>query len=275
MFDLLKTDLKRALKDKLFLVLCIIAGAFAIFTPLLYKGLFTLLEIDAASMQELEMLGLGINAKSMFFQSFSLGNNFGLILPIFVAIILCKDFGHGTIRNKIICGKSRGCIFLSLFLTAAILLCGFIFAHATLTLLISLLFFNYQATGFGAGDFGYLMASIGFELLVYLLVTALLVFFIVQMKNVGLAIVMYFVVSFGMIIVGSITQTMGMFVEPTAVSYDILRFFNTANAFATTAIGNGTSYALKDVLSLLLPNAALATLLAFLGYAAFKKKDIK
>ena len=116
MIDLLKTDLKRAVKDKLFIVICIIAGAFAIITPLLYKVIFVVLKFDEEAMQELEMLGMGImNAKSIFFSSFSLGNNFGLILPIFVAIILCKDFSNGTIRNKIICGKSRTSIYFSLF----------------------------------------------------------------------------------------------------------------------------------------------------------------
>ena len=37
MRDLLKADLKRAWKDKLFLILCILAGVFAVSTPLLYK----------------------------------------------------------------------------------------------------------------------------------------------------------------------------------------------------------------------------------------------
>ena len=41
MFKLLKTDFKRILCDKLFMVLCIIGGAFAVFTPVLYKVLFT------------------------------------------------------------------------------------------------------------------------------------------------------------------------------------------------------------------------------------------
>ena len=44
MFNLLKMDLKRLFKDKLFLVLCILAGVFALITPLLYKGLFALME---------------------------------------------------------------------------------------------------------------------------------------------------------------------------------------------------------------------------------------
>lgn len=74
MADLLKADLKRSFKDKLFMVICIIAGAFAVVTPLLYKGIIAMLEVESGTMAELEMLGLGINAKAMFFSSFSLGD---------------------------------------------------------------------------------------------------------------------------------------------------------------------------------------------------------
>jgi ABC-type transport system involved in multi-copper enzyme maturation permease subunit len=221
------------------------------------------------------MLGLGIDAKTMLFSSFSLSNNFGLILPIFVAIILCKDFGGGTIRNKIICGKSRGSIYLSMLTTCTILMLGFIMAHALLTLLVSLIFFDYQATEFTASDFGYLMASLGLEVLIYLMVAALLTFFIVYMKNSGLSIVMYFVIMFVMTIIGSITMTVIMFADPEATSYKILEFLNTANAFTTTAIGNGASYELGDILSLIIPNAALTVLFIVLGYLSFGKKDVK
>ncbi len=276
MIDLLKTDLKRAVKDKLFIVICIIAGAFAIITPLLYKVIFVVLEFDEEAMQELEMLGMGImNAKSIFFSSFSLGNNFGLILPIFVAIILCKDFSNGTIRNKIICGKSRTSIYFSLFFTCAILICSFILMHALLTLLLSLLVFDYQSTPFTASDFGYLMGSIALEILVYLFVCALLTFFIVCMKNAGLSIVMFFIISFLMIIIGGITQAMVLFADPATTSYKILEIFNTANVFSTSIIGNGTSYKLNEILYLVLPNVCIMAILIVLGLSIFKKKDLK
>ena len=275
MFDLLKTDLRRAFKDKLFIVLCIIAGAFAIITPLLYKGIFALLKFNPDLPSEMEAFGLIFNAKSMFFGSFSLGNNFGLMLPIFVAIILCKDFSNGTIRNKVICGKSRASIYFSMLITCTILICFFILAHALLTLLISLLMFDYQPTPFTINDFGYLMASIGLEMIIYIFICALLTFFIVTMKNAGLAIVMYFVVSFVLMLVGSITQTTIILADPAETTYKVLEFFNTANAFVTTIIGNGTGYKLKDVLYVILPNLVTAIGLIIWGLLAFKKKDLK
>lgn len=275
MIDLLKTDLKRALKDKLFIVLLIIGGAFAVATPLLYKVIFLFIGLDPEMLESLELFGLQINAKTMFFTSFSLSNNFGMILPIFIAIILCKDFGSGTIRNKIISGKSRTSIYFSLLITCVILTCAFIFAHAILTLLISLIFFEYQATPFTASDFGYFMASIGLELLVYIFVCALLTFFIVYMKNAGLSIVMYFVVSFVLMIVGSITLTAGMLSDPTELSYKVLEFLNTTNVFSTTVIGTGVTYTLKQVLHLVIPNGVMSIVLILLGLLIFKKKDLK
>ena len=275
MINLLKADLRRALKDKLFIVLIIIAGVFAIVTPILYKFIFALLEFSAEEMQDLEMLGLFVSAKSMFFNAFSLGNNFGLILPLFVTIILCKDFSHGTIRNKIICGKSRTSVYFSIFITCTVLVCAFILVHALLTLLISLIFFDYQQTKFTFSDFGYLMASLGLEIIIYVFISAVLTFFICSMKNTGLSVVMYFVLAFALIIVGSITQATFMFADPNKFSYKILEFFSVANAFTTTAIGAGASYTLKEILYIVLPNLAFSALAIFLGLIIFRKKDLK
>ena len=275
MIDLLRTDLRRAFRDKLVVVLCIIGGVFSIITPLLYKALFLLLKIDGEFLQELETLGIMVNAKTMFFSSFSLGNNFGLVLPVFVAIIVCRDFSNGTIRNKIICGKSRISIYCSLLITTVVLTCSFMLAHALVTLLISLIFFEYQSTPFTINDFGYLTASLGLELLILILVSALLVLLIVLMKNTALSIVMYFVIDFAFIIIGGITQAIGMFAKYGTLTYKVLEFVNTANPFATLAIGGGVNYQLKELLYLILPNLALIIATVVLGTVIFKNKDLK
>ncbi|MBR5900273.1 MAG: hypothetical protein IKZ38_02635 [Clostridia bacterium] len=277
MIDLLRADLKRAFKDKLVIVLCVIGGIFAVSGPLLYKAIFWLLGSDQSLMQELEMLGLSINAKTLFFNAFAPNDNFGLILPIFVAIIMCRDFNHGTIRNKIICGKSRVSIYFSMLITCAVLICTFIFAHAILTLLASLIFFDFQSTKFTASDLGYTFASIGMELLVYLLISAVLVLFIVLIRRTGLAIVLYFVFVFSLTIVGAITSVVSMFIEADAgakVVYAVIEFLDIANAF-NGGIGVGTTYKLKEVLFFVLPNVALIAGVILLALFSFKKKDLK
>ena len=189
MFDLLKADLKRVFKDKLFMILCIIAGAFILFTPLLYKALFSAIDME-------DMMGMAINAKTLLFAAFSPSSDLGLIMPILVMIVLCKDFSQGTVRNKIICGKSRSQIFLSMLITCIIVMCGVMLAYGLLILLVSLTVFDYQAAPFTVSDFGYLMISLGLEMLIYVFIASLVCFFIVFMKNAGLAIVMYFAVNF-------------------------------------------------------------------------------
>ena len=179
MLNLLKTDLKRVFKDKLFLILCIIAAAFAIFNPLVYKLLFAMVDM-------VEELDMAIDAKTLCFTSFSPGNNLGLIMPIFAALVLCKDFSQGTIRNKIICGKTRTQIFLSMLITCAIVMCVVMFFHGILTLLFSRVFFEYQAAPFTWGSLGYMLLSFGLEMLVYVFMAALLTLLIVWSKKRGL-----------------------------------------------------------------------------------------
>ena len=198
-----------------------------------------------------------------------------MILPILTAIILCKDFSHGTIRNKIICGKSRSKVFGSLFLTCVIVMWLFVLAQALATLLIALLLFDYQATAFTMSDFWYLLASICFEFVVYLFISALLTFFIVSMKNAGIAIVMYFAINFVMLIIGGITQTALIMGDPASSSYEVLQFFNNANMFTSLVIGNGTSYNGTEIIAILVPSLVLTGVFAFFGWFVFKRKDLK
>lgn len=268
MFELFKVDLKRFLKDKLFLVICIIAGAFVLFTPLLYKGLFMLIQAE-------DMLGMVINAKTLLFAAFSPSSDMGLILPILVALVLCKDFGQGTVRNKIICGKSRSEIFFSMLLTCITVTCSVMLAYGILILCVSLTVFDYQAEPFTAGDFGYLLLSIGFEMLVYVFISALICFFAVFMKNAGLAIVMYFAVNFLFVIIGGIVSVAGMAVKPDTFAYRLIEILAKSNVFMSSAIGNGTSYTLTDVLCILLPTVLGTVGLVLLGRWVFAKKDVR
>ena len=271
MIKLIKTDLRRLFKDKLFLIACIIAVVMAIFTPLLNVVVFSALEATEA----LEMLGMMPTAKSFFFQSFVPGNNMGLIVPILVAIILCKDFSQGTVRNKIICGHTRTAIFLSMFISGAVVSSLIMLGHGLITLGFSLIFFEYSAEAFTASELGYVMLSLLFEVLVYALISAIISFFCVAMKNAGLAVVMYVAVSFFFAIVGSVTLVATMFTEEVTLTYKVLEFLNNANVFTSALIGGGESYAAKDILYILVPSLGGSALVLTLGNTVFQKKDLK
>ncbi|MBE6947903.1 MAG: hypothetical protein E7454_06630 [Ruminococcaceae bacterium] len=274
MKSLLKADFKRIMKDKLLLVVGILAVVFAAVTPLLYAAMFS-----GIGMEDDPMVSALISGKAQFFSSFSIGNNLGLIAPVLLAIALCKDFSFGTVRNKVIAGKSRSEIFLSLFVTCAVVLTAVMLLHAFLTLGISLLFFEYQPTAFTLGDFWYFLTSLAFEILVILWVAALLSCLCVCMKNVGLVIVMYIAISFVLVMAGSIIQVVLMILKETGSNEkleNVLYFIDRINiGNAAAYIGMGMSYTLEDVLYHTI--APVAGILGFVGLGLwrFNKKDLK
>ncbi len=278
MSGLLKSDFRRVFKDKLLIVMGILAVVFAAITPLLYAVIFSGNDIVDDEMT-MGMLSGFITGKAQFFGSFSLGNNLGLIAPVLLAIVLCKDFSFGTIRNKIIAGKSRTAIYLSLFITCATVLLAVMILHAFITLGISLLFFDYQSTPFTLSDFWYFLESLAFEILVLLCVAAMLSWLCASMKNVGLVIVLFVAIVFALVMAGSIIQVIISVLEVADGSEQtikILGFINRINVGNAAAyIGMGTEYTLKDVLYLTIP--ALTGLLGFtgLGLLKFNKKDLK
>ncbi|MBR2612945.1 MAG: hypothetical protein IKC72_07735 [Clostridia bacterium] len=268
MRNLYITDLKRILKDKLFLIAAILAGVFALINPLLNKILFSALELE-------DFLDGMMNAKSMFFGAFLPGDNLGLVMPILISIIVCKDFSHGTVRNKIISGKSRGVIFLSHFLSSASVMCVLMLAHALLTLAFSLCFFPYQSEKFTMSDFGYLLLSLLFEMIVYLAIAAIVTFIATLSKNMGICILLYLALSFGLSIIGSVFMTAGAFLDKSSSWFGIVEFINALNFFTSSLIGSGVTYTAKDVLYILLsPILTIAGSLA-LGIHLFSRKDLK
>ncbi len=278
MRGLLKSDFRRVFKDKLLIVMGILAVVFAAITPLLYAVIFSGSGIVDDEMA-MGMLSGFITGKAQFFGSFSLGNNLGLIAPVLLAIVLCKDFSFGTIRNKIIAGKSRTAIYLSLLITCATVLIAVMMLHAFMTLGISLLFFDYQSTPFTLSDFWYFLESLAFEILVLLCVAAMLSWLCASMKNVGLVIVLFVAIVFALVMAGSIMQVIISVLEAAnggERTIKILRFIDRINVGNAAAyIGMGTKYTLKDVLYLTIP--ALTGLLGFtgLGLLKFNKKDLK
>lgn len=278
MTGLLKADFRRVFKDKLLIVMGILAVVFALVTPLLYIVLLSATEMANDEMVT-GMLSNLITGKGQFFGSFSTGNNLGLIAPVLLAIVLCKDFSYGTVRNKIIAGKSRSQIYLSLFITCSAVLVAVMLLHAFITLGVSLIFFDYQPTPFTVADFWYFLASLGFEILVLLFVSSLLSWLCASMKNVGLVIVLYVAIAFFFIMAGSITQMMLTMIGTMGSDEKIislLRFADRINVLNSVAyIGIGTEYAVKDVLYLTIPASLGIFGFTTLGLLKFNKKDLK
>lgn len=274
--SLLKADFRRVFKDKLMIVMVILAVIFALTTPLIYALVFS--GMDETEM-ELISLFLDVSGKAQFFDSFSLTNNLGLIAPVLLAIVLCKDFSHGTVRNKIIAGRSRVAIYFSTFVTCSTVLIGIMLLQGLLTLGISLLFFEYQSGSFAFADLWYFAESLAFELLILLLVSAILTWLCTCMKNVGLVIVLYVAAIFSLSLESALLQTAYQVMEWTNGNefiLSVLRFADKINIMSAAAmVGKGTSYRFEDVCYITIPT--ILGILAFTGFGIlqFRKKDIK
>ena len=281
MLRLLRTDLKRIIKDKLLLITIFIGLGFAIIMPAVYK---LIVGIMADAIEESEPIpGFTMSlyySKTLFVSAFGLSNNFGLIMVILISIIICKDFSYGTIRNKIISGNSRQNIYLSLFLATAISLCLLMLVYSLITLGVSSIFFEYSPNGFNSTEFVYFLETIGFEMLVFIMVAALVTFLSVSVKNSGLTIVIYvgailFFTLIGTIIAMStgVLESVDEASKTNELINNIMRFipfYGTA-----TMIGVSDKYKLIDVFALLFDTIGYGALLYFIGFLIFKKKDIK
>ena len=276
MIKLFKVDFTRILKDKLFLVACIVGGAFAIVTPLLYQLIFSSLG-DPETEEMLMTMGLSITAKAQFFEAFSLVNNFGLVLPVLISIVLCKDFSQGTVRNKVIAGNTRASIFVSMLFTCFCSIFAIIFVHALLTMIISLIFFPFQNDAFTAADLGNFLLSFAFEFLLYMFVAALVCFLCVAMKNMGLTIVSYVAVIMIMSIVTSILQIATLvFTDDGSFAKKVVEFLQNINIFNFgMVIGKVDKYTTEQILSCIFSPLFGAVALSFLGALKFNKKDLK
>ena len=275
MTRLLKADFKRFFKDKLFLVSCIIALVFSIINPLLYKLIFSsLLKF------EMEELGMVLDLNSLYFQSFSLSNNLGLIVPILIVIIIFKDFSFGTIRNKIIAGHNRTNIFLSLFIVSSAIISLIMFSSATITGLLSMALFPDLVSKLTSKEIGYFIASIGFELLIMIFVAALVSFLSVFMKNAGLAIIIYAALMLAGTALNGIASIAINFLSFEQGKEELVKLIENIsyfNIFAnnSSVIGLTSSYNNTQVLLLLLSSLLGISMFVGLGILVFNKKDRK
>ena len=280
MSNLLKTDLRRVFKDKLFLIICIIAAGFALITPFLYKIIEVIINTALDDAESNELYESMFYSKTLFTSAFSSTNNFGLILPILVGIIICKDFSFGTMRNKIISGNSRKNIYLSLFLTITIIMTVIIVIYALVIFAIGSLLFDYSTQPFTSKDISYMFSTLLFEILSYILIAAILTFYCVSIKSGGLSIVLFVATSLVFSLLGGVLSIISQTITTAGdnnITVSIVNFFSNILPFygANRIVSSANSYSLDNWLYLTIPPVILAVLLVFLGIITFKKKDLK
>ena len=118
MGKLIKANIFRVLKSKLFFISLIIAVALPLMTVASFKMILSM--TDALKEIEGAMLAGTLSGRGILASNYNLSNNIGLIVPIFAGVFVILDFSSGSLRNKIIAGQKRNSVYLSHFITSAL-----------------------------------------------------------------------------------------------------------------------------------------------------------
>ncbi len=269
MFNLLKTDLKRLLKDKIILIGFLVTCALSLFTVFVFFGIEKVLD-NLGEGEDNIFMGL-FTGKDTFLGSFSPSSNAGLMIPIFISVALIKDFRYGTVRNKIIAGKSRVAIFMSDYLAGIIFGLIFYITSSLISLILGSLLLGY-GTKFTLDEFGLIMTTYGYGVLNYLVFLSCAVFVAVTTKSVGLSITVSIVGSLLLSIVASINEYIEPYVNKAVVHILSINPVYGAQLISSNQLYHGSLY---NNLILLIPSICFIALFIFWGIMLFKKQDLK
>ncbi len=136
---LIKAEFKRIFKDKISLIGFLIAIGLTLFALLMNVLLFKLLGALFGD-------AVGINGQTIYKMSFSPGNNAGMLLLIFGAVILLRDLRQNTIRQKIIAGHKRSHVYFSSIIVHFIYGLGILMITALINFGLGTAIFGYGAT---------------------------------------------------------------------------------------------------------------------------------
>ena len=270
MRSLLKADFFSLFKSKItYVVLFICIGA-----PLLLVLLYYGLQQAASSLTDGEVTSM-FHARDLMFSSFSVSQNVGLIIPIFTGILVMGDIRNGTVRSKIIIGKSRTKIYFSALIVSVSFCVGMALASFLSTTGASLIFFKYGYTFDGAELWNYSKALI-IGLLTFAYIATLATFIALSTKSIPLTIVFTLIVVVGLSLVCSLA-----FLVPEDSNYIYIFYlmptYGTSQISSSLAVLSGGSELLTNKIFFF----CLGSLLGFsaintaLGVLIFNKADLK
>ena len=274
MRSLLKADFFSLLKSKItYVVLGICIGG-PLLVVLLYLGLS--LAINEIS-GEIEFASI-ISARDLMFSTFNMSSNVGLVIPIFTGILVMADIRNGTVRNKIIMGKSRTKIYFSQLIVSV----TFCVSMALVSFLVmtgsSLIFFKYGYPFNGSEVWNFSKALI-IGLLSYGFVAALATFFAMSTKSMPLTIVFTLLIVIGLSLMCNLA-----FLVPEGSSYIYIFYalptYGSVAISSSTAMnifggGNGVLLTNEVFIYCLASLLGFITILTVAGQLIFNKTDLK
>lgn len=277
MFDLVRAELIRVFKDKLFIILTIILSIYAVVSMLLYLGIGSIFQNmdQSSSMRDI------FAAEEIALVNLSPFSNAGLVILILLLITFGKDYMQGTVRNKLIMGKSRSEVFFANVIVSVIIVLGTVLAFYLLSFAVALAFFN-----FGFKDPGLFFSKFLLILLGWATCAVAVAFLQAILKNPALGIVLLLVAGLGLTYAGQIVSVSGALIDPASNAAKVIRFLSYINipysSSMVLSMGGmgldlgGTAVNMKELALLYSCSCVVFSgLFILLGYHVFQKREIK
>ncbi|MCL2521614.1 MAG: ABC transporter permease [Erysipelotrichales bacterium] len=193
MLNLLKSEFLKIRKDRVALVGLIVIVSFVVINLL----------ITLALRNTFEGMGLNIYGRGLFASTFSI-NDVGIIVPIFVALLISREFSNGTIRNKIICGHKRLHVYFSMFISSFLFGLLLMVLASLINLVLGSIFFGFSDVAFSASELGSLLGIFATGVTVYSVFITFAIFIAMIVKSSGLSVVFALVFPFVALMIGAI-----------------------------------------------------------------------
>lgn len=266
MNNLLRADFYTLIKSKLTYILLGICVGLPIFMLILYVAMDKIFAADL--MEGAEAFGMTslFTGRTIMFSNFSLTNNVGLIIPIFVGIFNLLDVRHGTIRNKIILGESKTKVYLS-HLIVSVVLCVVASMVSFLVLTAgSAAFFPYGEE-FNSAEVANFIRCFVIGVLLFVYVASLSTFFAMVTKSMPIAITFTLLISVGLGLIGSLSGFI------TNETYQ--KLFYILPTYVSTVVSTSGEITTELFLYGLFSFLFFIALNTVVGIVLFKKNDLK
>ena len=205
MSRLLKAFFYRMSKDLAFRITLIVGCSIALILSVV------LLVADLMlNMEDIKLL----TGHGMLTMSLNPAQNYGIAIPINIAIFVGLEFTQGTIRNKIIAGHSKLKIYASLYISGLILGAALLFAYVGFLTIFGTIaggfdvnVVTFLGTGFSAATVEYIVKFVILSLLVYTTLISFSVFIATVFRSLGPSIPLVIVAVYGLYFIAMIVST--------------------------------------------------------------------
>lgn len=276
MRNLIRAFFFKLSKDWTFRITLFIGLGLAVFMTLLYFALDHFLEMDAGQ-------SVFCNGQSLFIASLSPAQNFGIAIPVNLVTFTVMEFNHGTIRNKIIAGNSKGKIYLSLLLSGLTFTFILMTAYVGLSVGLASIFGGFDMEGAVAS--GLSMASMSWEffwkmlvlaILAYALITFMAVFFASIFRSIGPCIPIVVILIFVAYLSATLLAPMAELFEGLETANKVLRVLNPFYSLGYSEAEGGKLVVTNEAfLTEVINTVVYSALFIVGGFLIFKKQDVK